>query len=44
MLRHDDSWAYHQDERDRATSMGCFLVLAIILGGLVIAMSAAVVG
>ena len=35
---------YHQDERDRAATMGCFAVAAIILGGVLIALSAALLG
>lgn len=44
MLSPDDRWAYHQDERDRAASMGCFVVVAVILCGVVVAISAALLG
>ena len=44
-MTHDENeWEYHQDGRDRALAQGCFTVIAIIVGAMVIAISAALVG
>lgn len=42
MLRPDDYWAYHQDERDHAATMGCFTVLAVLVCGVVLVIAALV--
>ena len=44
MLSPDDRWAYHQDERDRAANMGCFVVVAVTICAAIIILSAALLG
>lgn len=39
MLAPDDRWAYHQDERDRAANMGCFVAAAVLVCMAVLAIS-----
>ena len=40
----EDGWEYHQDGRDSAACMGCFVIVAIIVCGAVVALSALLVG
>lgn len=40
----EDEWRYHQDGRDSAMAMGCFAVACIIVCGIVIVLTAAIVG
>ena len=44
MITSDDEWVYHQDERDSAASMGCFLLAVIVIGGALIAITVALIG